>query len=161
VAGYDDLGRLLNANCGSPGRRRVLAIRAPKQDRRAQPAPVLLCFLGGCGERPLTEKDVVGTYKAYADWGESTLVLRHDHSFEQTVLRNDHTQASAKGPWQLTLDAGKNESYGMVGFKLVFLAVTHDQKGDPAGGAFPSVGRGLLWGVHIAADPDWGISFEK
>ena len=113
----------------------------------------------GCGDRPLTEQDLVGTYEADADWGKSTLVLRQDHGFEQTVVRNDNSQARTKGTWRYD-PYTKNASWGAVTFSS-FLAVTHDQKGDPAGGASPSVGRGLLWGVHIAADPDWGISFEK
>jgi len=116
--------------------------------------------LVSCGSRPLTEKDVVGTYKAQADWGESTLVLRPDHTFEQTVQRNDHTHATTQGMWQLNLYDGKDTSYGIVAFKP-FLAVAHDQKGEQVGGTVPSISRGLLWGIVIAADPDWGISFDK
>ena len=113
-----------------------------------------------CNSRRLTEKDVVGTFRAQADWGESTLVLHPDHTFEQTVLRNDHTQISAKGIWQLRVHEGEDDSGGIMVFKP-FLAVAHDQRGEEAGGGVPSISRGLLWGVVIAADPDWGISFEK
>ena len=113
-----------------------------------------------CNSRRLTEKDVVGTYRAQADWGESTLVLHPDHTFEQTVLRNDHTQISAKGIWQLRVLEGEDDSGGIMVFKP-FLAVAHDQRGEEAGGAVPSISRGHLWGIVIAADPDWGISFEK
>lgn len=127
------------------------------------PALSLLLFccasLGGCGERALAEQELVGTYTADADWGKSTLILHPDHSFEQTVLRNDHTHVETRGTWQFTPDA-KNASWGNIVFSS-FLAVAHDEKGDLAGGAFLSAGRGLLWGVHIAADPDWGITFEK
>jgi hypothetical protein len=54
-------------------------------------------FTVGCGFRAISDRDVIGTYEANAQWGESTLVLRPDHSFEQTVLRNDDTKASTKG----------------------------------------------------------------
>jgi hypothetical protein len=75
-------------------------------------------------------------------------------------VRNDHTQASTKGTWQLKLFAGKNASHGIIVLKP-FLAVTHDQKGDPIPLNIPSISRGLLSGITIAADPDWSISFDK
>lgn len=123
---------------------------------------VLSCvFLTGCGFRALTEKDVPGTYKASADWGRSTLVLHPDHSFDQTVVRDDHTQTSIKGTWALSFVPGKkNASYGILTLKP-FLAVEHDQKGDPVPLDLPSISRGFLWGMTISADPDYGISFDK
>lgn len=121
---------------------------------------VACTFTVGCGFRALTEQDVVGTYEANAQWGESTLVLRPDHSFEQTVVRNDHSQASTKGTWKLNLFAGTNASHGILVLKP-FLEVAHDHKGDPIDGGVPSISRGFMWGITIAADPDWGISFDK
>ena len=44
---------------------------------------------------------------------------------------------------------------------MPYLDMTHDGHGDRIDGALPSVGRDLLWGIHISADPDWGITFEK
>jgi hypothetical protein len=117
-------------------------------------------FSVGCGFRALTERDVVGTYEANAEWGESTLVLHPDHSFEQTVLRNDHTQASTKGTWELDLFTENGLSHGIIVLKP-FLEVSHDHKGDSIDGGVPSISRGLLQGITIAADPDWGISFDK
>ena len=124
---------------------------------------LLFCCLlsGGCGSRSLTEKDVVGTYEADADWGKSMLILHPDHSFEQRVLRNDHTQSSVTGTWQLSMYAGKDASGGGIHFRPVFLAVAHDQKGDLVDGNSNSISRGFFWGITIGADPDWGISFEK
>jgi hypothetical protein len=122
---------------------------------------LLFCALVcGCGFRALVDQDVAGTYEANADWGKSTLVLHPDHSFDQTVVRNDHTQSSTKGTWQLQFVAGKKASYGILALKP-FLDVEHDHQGDLAGGAAPSINRGLLWGMTIAADPDYGISFVK
>jgi hypothetical protein len=116
---------------------------------------LLACtFTTGCAFRALTERDAVGTYQADTEWGESTLILRPDHSFEQTVVRNDHTQASTKGTWQL------DSSHGIILLKPC-LEVSHDHKGDPVDGGVPSISRGFMWGITIAADPDWGISFEK
>jgi len=103
----------------------------------------------------------VGTYEADADWGKSILILHPDHSFEQRVLRNDHTQSSVTGTWRLTMYAGKKASDGLIDFSPVFLAVAHDQKGEQTGGASSSISRGFFWGITIGADPDWGISFEK
>lgn len=123
---------------------------------------VLLCsmLIVGCGFSALTDQDVAGTYEASANWGRSTLVLHPDHTFEQTVVRNDHTQASIKGTWRLDLFAGKSASHGIIALQP-FLDVAHDHKGDPAVGAAPSISRAFLWGVTIAADPDYGISFDK
>jgi hypothetical protein len=123
---------------------------------------LLLCCMSlmGCGSRALTEQDVVGTYEAKAQWGESTLILHPDHSFDQTVVRNDHTQAHTKGTWKLNLLAGKSASNGIIVLQQ-FLAIDHDHKGESTGWAAPSISRGFLWGITIAADPDYGISFEK
>ncbi len=125
-------------------------------------AALLICAsMMGCGFRALTDRDVAGTYEASADWGRSTLVLHPDHSFDQTVVRNDHTRASIKGTWRLSLIPGKEKaSYGILVLKP-FLDVEHDHKGDLAGGAAPGISRGFLWGMTISADPDYGISFDK
>lgn len=123
---------------------------------------LLCCTLSlSCGSRSLTEDDVIGTYVATADWGGSTLVLHADHTFEQRVNRNDHTQATVKGTWRLIFYDGKNASHALLDFRPVFLNVAHDEEGKLGDGASPSVTRGFLWGIIIAADPDWGISFEK
>jgi hypothetical protein len=124
---------------------------------------LLLCctfLLGGCFFLPITDKDVPGTYKANAQWGDSALVLYPDHTFDQTVLRNDHTQIKTKGTWELDLHTEHNISRGMMVF-TPFLDVEHDSEGELVGGAFPSISRGFLWGVTIASDPDYGISFDK
>jgi hypothetical protein len=124
---------------------------------------LLLCCVsveGGCLFRPISDRDVVGTYEATAQWGRSTLVLHSDHSFEQTVVRDDHTQAATKGTWKLDLFAGKNASHGIVVFKP-FLDVAHDHRGDSVDGSVPSISRGWFGGMIIAADPDFGISFNK
>ena len=124
-------------------------------------AALLICVsMMGCGFRALTEQDAVGTYEASADWGSSTLVLHRDHSFDQTVVRNDHTQTSIRGTWELSFIAGKKASSGVLSLKP-FLAVEHDHKGDPAPLDLPSISRGFLWGITISADPDYGISFAK
>jgi hypothetical protein len=75
-------------------------------------------------------------------------------------VRNDHTQTSTKGTWRVGSVAGENASPGILALKP-FLDVEHDHKGDLAGGAAPSISRDFLWGITIAADPDYGISFYK
>lgn len=114
----------------------------------------------GCGFRALTEQDVVGRYEADAQWGKSVLILHSDHSFNQTVTRDDHTQANTKGTWKLDLFDTKNASGGIIVLQN-FLAIDHDHRGETAGWAAPSISRGFMWGVDIAADPDWGITFTK
>lgn len=124
---------------------------------------LLLCcatVVGGCLFRSISDRDVAGTYKATAQWGESTLTLHTDHTFEQTVERDDHSQATTKGTWELDLFAGKDASHGVVVFKP-FLDVAHDHKGDLVDGSVPSISRGWFGGITIAADPDFGISFDK
>ena len=108
----------------------------------------------------MTEQDVPGTYEADTDWGKSILVLKSDHSFNQTVILNDHTQKSVTGTWELDVFPQKLGTGAFIVFKP-FLEVAHDHAGDPVDGALPSINRGFLWGVSIAADPDYGISFEK
>jgi hypothetical protein len=52
-------------------------LQLERPSRIAVLSVLLFCcaFGAGCGKRPLTEKVVVGTYKAEADWGESILIL--------------------------------------------------------------------------------------
>jgi hypothetical protein len=122
---------------------------------------VLICAaVVGCGSRALTDKEVAGIYKASTDWGYSTLVLHPDHSFDQTVMRNDHTQLTSKGTWKLTLIAGMQASSGIIELQK-FIAVDHSHKGDVPGWGAPGTSRGPLGGVTIAVDPDYGISFDK
>jgi hypothetical protein len=86
--------------------------------------------------------------------------LHPDHSFDQTVARNDHTQTSIKGTWTLDFVGDKKGSSGILTVKP-FLWVAHDHRGDLAGGGAPGISRGLLGGITIAADPDFGIAFER
>ena len=117
-------------------------------------------MLSGCALRVLKAADVPGIYKASADWGRSTLVLHPDHSFDQTVTRDDHTRLSSTGTWKLQYVDNKPASHGIIVLQN-FIAVDHDHKGDNPGWAAPSISRGFVWGVIIAADPDYGISFDK
>jgi hypothetical protein len=122
---------------------------------------LLTCsLLMGCGFRALSEQAVAGTYEATADWGRSALVLHSDHTFDQTVVRNDHTQATTKGTWKLDFVADKPASSGIIVLRP-FLEVAHDHQGDLVGVAVPGIGRGFLSSISIAADPHFGISFEK
>jgi hypothetical protein len=125
-------------------------------------AALLICALVvGCGFCALTDQDVAGTYRASADWGSSTLVLHPDHSFDQAVVRNDHTQTNIKGIWELSFVPGKKKASSGILILKPFLAVEHDHKGDPVPLDLPSISRGFLWGMTISADPDYGISFDK
>ena len=48
---------------------------------------------------------------------------------------------------------GKKASDGILVLKP-FLDVEHDTIGELADGAVPSISRGFIWGIRIAADPD-------
>lgn len=54
----------------------------------------------------------------------------------------------------------KSASSGII-FLKSFLWVAHDHNGEPVGGPGSSISRGFMWSVAIAADPDYGISFDK
>jgi hypothetical protein len=54
-------------------------------------------------------------------------------------------KTSTKGTWELDFVADKKASHGILALKP-FLDVEHDIKGDLAGGAAPSIGRGFIWG---------------
>ncbi len=60
---------------------------------------------------------------------------------------------------KLNFVAGKRASYGILALKP-FLNVEHYHKGDLAGNCSFDQSR-LPVGISIAADPDYGISFEK
>ena len=116
----------------------------------------LLLWLLGCS-RQSREARLAGAYRADAKWGSSTLVLRTDHTFEQTVSTKSGSLKKVHGEW--ALDSG-----GMtdgITFKKKYLWVTHDKEGEEADGAYASVEPTLLGYAEISADPDYGISFRR
>jgi hypothetical protein len=115
----------------------------------------LVCLVG-CSWR-VQDADLRGTYHATTDWGTSTLILRADHTFEQTVSTNSGTFRKVKGIWELDT-SGSSRSLTLSG---KYLSVTHDKQGEEADGAFASVERRLFGGVEISSDPDYGIAFQR
>ena len=117
---------------------------------------VLLLCLVGCSWR-VQDSELSGTYHAPADWGKSTLVLRPDHTFEQSVSTNSGTFRKVQGTWELdTSDTSRS-----ITLSGKYLSVTHDKQGEEADGAFASVERRLFGGVEISSDPDYGIAFQR
>jgi hypothetical protein len=117
---------------------------------------VLLLCLVGCSLR-VRDADLSGTYHATADWGTSTLVLRPDHTFGQSVSTNSGTFRKVQGTWELDT-SGTSQSITLAG---KYLSVTHDKQGEEADIAFASVERRLFGGAEISSDPDYGIAFQK
>ena len=115
---------------------------------------VLLSCLVGCSWR-VQDAELSGTYHATADWGTSTLVLRPDHTFEQSVSTNSGIFRKVQGTWEL------HKSGQSITFSKKYLSVTHDEQGEEADAAFASVERRIFGGVEISADPDYGIAFQK
>ena len=114
----------------------------------------LFCF--GCSRR-LQDDRVAGTYVAEADWGTSTLILKTDHTFEQSVATKSGVLKKINGQWELNSSGSGNS----IAFSPKYLGVTHDKKGVESDGAFASVDSSLLGTVEISADPDYGIVFKK
>lgn len=115
-----------------------------------------LLFLFGCS-RHSSEARLVGSYRADADWGSSTLLLKADHTFEQTVSTKSGTFKKVNGEWKLDA-SGLTDA---ITFKKKYLSVTHNEKGEEVGGAFASVDPTLFGAPEISADPDYGISFRR
>ena len=113
-----------------------------------------LLFLFGCS-RHSRESRLVGSYRVDADWGSSTLLLKADHTFEQTVSTKSGGFKRTKGEWQLD-----KRDYG-IDFKNSYLCVTHDKQGENADGGYASIEPRLFGGIEISADPDYGISFRR
>ena len=116
----------------------------------------LLLFLPGCS-RHSRETNLIGSYRADAEWGSSTLLLKADHTFEQTVSTKSGTFKKVSGEWELDT-SGLTDA---ITFKKKYLSVTHDGKGEEVDGAFASVDQTLFGAPEISADPDYGISFRR
>jgi len=122
----------------------------------------VLLLLSGCHSplSALTEKDIATNYVASADWGKSYLDLRPDHTFDQVVVRNDHTRTQIRGTWKLNLSAGDTRTWGSITFEP-FLSVTNEDQGQWTALNLPSISRNYYGGIEISADPDHGISFDS
>lgn len=119
-------------------------------------ATLLSVFLLACSLRP-QENDLIGTYLATADWGNSVLILKADHTFEQFVVVGSAPSKRIQGQWSTHFASRVDTTILLV----PYLTVTHDVHGNDSGGAAASVTKGVLGGIEISADPDWGVSFSK
>lgn len=118
----------------------------------------LVCFvLIGCMQ--VKEADVPGTYKAHADWGNSTLTLSKDHTFQQTVRLDSGVTKQINGKWKLVPPSENSVVYDIT--LVPYLNIQHDKQGVYAPWSFSSINPGFGGGMEIAADPDYGIAFRK
>ena len=114
---------------------------------------LLVCLLTSGCFRPNGDADMFGSYHADADWGTSTLILRTDHTFKQTVSTKSGLVKEGEGRWSLSGDA--------ITLTGKYLSVTHDDPGEETNGDFASVEKNIFGSVEISADPDYGIAFRK
>ena len=99
----------------------------------------------------------MGVYRADAEWGSSTLILKADHTFEQTVSTKSGIFKKVDGGWALTTNGATDE----IEFKNRYLWITHDEQGEEANGAYATLDPNPSGGVEISADPDYEIAFRK
>lgn len=109
--------------------------------------------------RALTESGVVGSYKAEIGDATSTLILRPDHSFEQTVQFPKMATRKASGTWQLKLKS-PGSSLGRL-IMTECLRFDHEMTSEKwAGGDFSVTALGFT-DVEISLDPDRGVAYRK
>lgn len=123
-------------------------------------ACLLVAVLALCeGCMPVSsEQNLVGRYKLSADWGCSTLDLREDHSFTQTVSRactgNGNT---ITGTWK----GEELRSTFQAQLNLQpYINVTTDGPTQTGNYGYLSIER-WLWGTQIVVDPDKGLKYRK
>ena len=109
--------------------------------------------------RRLTESEVIGTYKAESDSATSTLTLKPDHTFEQTVTDKNGKTSAASGHWSLELKA-PGSSIGHL-YMTECLAFDHETSSGKWAGSSSSVTALGFTTVEIAVDLDWGIAYRK
>jgi hypothetical protein len=86
-------------------------------------AEILICLtafivIGGCYMRPVTEKELVGTYEGLLpDGGMEFLILKPDGAVDQHVSLKDGREYSSNGTW--TFD----KSRGNVKFRGIYITV--------------------------------------
>jgi hypothetical protein len=102
-------------------------------------------------------RDVPGAYVAKANWGRATLQIATDGSFQERVFQDGKQTAVILGKWSVSPEGRSNTNIVFT----KFLAVTHDSQGTEVSSGDFSIGKGPFGYTSIAADPDYGISFEK
>lgn len=117
---------------------------------------IVLLFASACSAHR-GDSQMIGTYKATAQWGNSILVLNEDHTFKQTVSTNSGVYREVQGSWALDR-SGLTDA---ITFTHNYLSVTHNEQGEEVDGAAASVEPRLFGGIEISADPDYGIAFVK
>jgi hypothetical protein len=115
---------------------------------------LLLCLFACSWE--VRDSNLAGTYRATTDWGSSTLILKADHTFAQSVTTKAGEARKIEGKWALNTSGPSN----LITF-LPYLWVSHEKRGERADAGYCSVDRTLFGGVEISADPDYGIAFRR
>ena len=101
--------------------------------------------------RSVREAELPGAYSANADWGKSTLLLRKDHTMEQTVVEKNGRVDRLSGNWEFKGD------------RIILkpcLGFNHAPPADPVDYCDYGV-EGFFSSVEISLDPDSGIAYRK
>jgi hypothetical protein len=104
----------------------------------------------GCGDAQL--RDIPGKYMLKAEWGESTLILRPDHTMEQQVYPASGASRHISGTWQFA---------NSVVTLTPCLEVRLKAEGVPADGCASGVTITALGKVEISMDSDYSVTYEK
>jgi hypothetical protein len=98
------------------------------------------------------EREIPGNYAAKADWGRSSLLVKGDGTFEQTLTTNIGYTRRIRGEWKF--------ENGFILLKPC-LQITYDGEGidaDVCAHAVEAVGLGR---TEISLDPDKGFAYSK
>ena len=118
---------------------------------------VILAPCQGC-MRVNSEKNLVGRYELTADWGCSTLELRADHSFTQTVSRG------CTGSGNIITGTWNGEGLRSISQAQLemhpYINVTFGGSTQTYSYGVPNIER-WLWGTQIVVDPNKGLKYRK
>ena len=117
-------------------------------------AVLCLAALSTSSCRSVREPELLGVYSANADWGKLTLLLRKDHTMEQTVVEKNGRVDRVSGTWEFKSDSGDRIILAPC------LEFTHTPPAGYGGACDYGVG-GFLNGVEISTDPDFGVAYRK
>jgi hypothetical protein len=115
-------------------------------------------LISGC--LPVREAQVYGTYKLSAKWGNSTLELRRDHTFDQQVFVTSTGQKrELEGKWKFSDPSEHGFTRGIIFFD--WIDVSSDRPGKDASGASLSVEPMGFGTMEIAVDEVEHYSYIK
>ena len=96
--------------------------------------------------------DIPGMYTVKTEWGDSTLVLRPDHSMKQEVHKRNGSSRQISGSWSFADQ--------IVTLKPC-LEVRSDVEGELADGCAKGVTVSALGKIEITVDSQYGLAYQR